>query len=54
MDPDEPETAESSSSKSYHPILMLKPQGEVSRAYNLQVEMKVDDKQFADVQGLIS
>ncbi|EDQ99316.1 uncharacterized protein LACBIDRAFT_316680 [Laccaria bicolor S238N-H82] len=53
-DPDEPETAESSSSKSYRPILMLKPRGEVSRAYNLQVEMKVDDKQFTDVQGLIS
>ena len=29
---------------------MLKPQGEVSRAYNLQVEMKVDDKQFTDIQ----
>lgn len=52
-DPDEPETAESSSSspKSYRPILMLKPRGEVSRAYNLQVEMKVDDKQFADIQA---
>jgi len=48
MDLDEPEMAENS--QTYCPILMLKPWGEVSQAYNLQVEMKVDDKQFTDIQ----
>jgi len=48
MDLDKPETAENS--QTYRPILMLKPGGEVSRAYNLQVEMKVNNKQFADIQ----
>jgi len=30
---------------------MLKPQGEVSQAYNLQVEMKVNDEHFTEIQA---